>query len=113
MILLGMGDDGHTASLFPSTQALNEQDKLVVANPVSQLNTTRLTFTYPLLNAARRALFLVSGADKAKILSRVLTGPYEPENYPSQGVQLVDGQAIWLVDEAAFAVIEADMAEAE
>ncbi len=68
LILLGMGGDGHTASLFPHTAALAETERLVVANVVPQLNTTRLTFTYPLINAARRVLFLVSGAGKADVL---------------------------------------------
>jgi 6-phosphogluconolactonase len=113
LILLGMGNDGHTASLFPYTAALNESERLVVANHVPQLDTTRLTFTFPLINEARRAIFLVSGADKAETLREVLTGPYDPQKYPSQGVNLRDGQLTWLVDEAAFAAIESDMQEAQ
>lgn len=110
MIVLGMGEDGHTASLFPHTQALREQERLVVANPVPQLNTSRITFTYPLINAARRVLILVSGEKKAATLQEVLSGPTHPEQWPIQNVALVDGQLTWLVDEAAFSAIEADMA---
>ncbi len=111
LILLGMGKDGHTASLFPHTPALNETRRLVVANPVPQLQTTRLTFTYPLINEARRVLFLVSGAGKAATLREVLTGPYDPQRLPSQGVHPHDGQLIWLVDQAAFSLIDAEMGD--
>ncbi len=106
MILLGMGDDGHTASLFPHTQALREEHRLVVANPVPALDTTRITFTYPLINAARRVIVLVSGAQKAEALRAVLSGPHDPQTWPSQGIAPLDGQQIWLVDEAAFALVD-------
>jgi len=72
LILLGMGPDGHTASLFPGTTALDEGDRMAVANPVPQMNTTRLTLTYPVINAGRNVAFLVAGEDKADMLSRVL-----------------------------------------
>jgi 6-phosphogluconolactonase len=110
MIVLGMGDDGHTASLFPHTQALGERERLVVANRVPQLNTTRITFTYPLINAARRILVLVSGEKKAAALHEVLSGPMDPQQWPIQAISPLKGQLIWLVDEAAFSVIEAEMA---
>ena len=103
LILLGMGSDGHTASLFPHTPALDETERLVVANPVPQLQTTRLTFTYPLLNAARRLLVLVSGAEKAEALQAVLEGPPDPAHFPSQGLQPVNGSITWLVDAGAAA----------
>ena len=74
-----------------------------MANPVPQLATTRLTFTYPLLNAARRLLVLVSGAEKAETLQAVLEGPPDLARYPSQGLQPVDGSITWLVDAAAAA----------
>lgn len=111
LILLGMGADGHTASLFPHTPALAEQKRLVVANPVPALQTTRLTFTFPLINAARRILVLVSGADKAQALHDVLVGPHRPDALPAQAIHPVAGQVTWLVDEAAFHLIEEDMAE--
>lgn len=109
LILLGMGEDGHTASLFPQTKALNESERLVVANPVPQLDSTRLTFTYPLINAAHRVLFLVSGQRKAQVLHEVLSGPQDPQQRPSQGVMPSEGQLTWLVDQAAFSAIESAM----
>jgi 6-phosphogluconolactonase len=101
LILLGMGADGHTASLFPGTVALHERRRLVVANPVPQLATTRLTFTYPMLNAARAILFLVSGADKAPALHAVLGAVDQRLRFPSQGVRPRRGVVTWLVDAAA------------
>lgn len=109
MIVLGMGDDGHTASLFPYTAALAETERLVVANPIPQLETTRITFTYPLINAARRILVLVSGEKKATALRDVISGPYDPARLPIQGLAPIDGQIVWLVDEAAFSSIEQEM----
>lgn len=111
MILLGMGGDGHTASLFPHTPALDETERWVVANPVPQLDTTRITFTIPLINAARRVLFLVSGADKAETLRQVLAGPFEPARLPSQSIHPPVGNLIWLVDAAAYSAIEAEAAD--
>ena len=106
LILLGMGADGHTASLFPHTAALAETERLVVANPVPKLDTTRLTFTFPLINAARRVLVLVAGADKAPALHEVLAGPRDPDLYPSQRLHPVDGAVTWLVDAAAHAQLD-------
>ncbi len=101
LILLGMGADGHTASLFPHTDALHEAERLVVANRVPKLDATRLTFTAPLINASRRVLFLVSGGDKAEALRAVHQGPHQPDDLPSQLIHPVAGNLIWLVDEAA------------
>ena len=98
LILLGMGDDGHTASLFPGSEALNETDRLVATDYVVNFNAHRLTFTYPLLNAGRHVLILVSGASKAVTLKAVLTGPHKPNALPVQGVQPATGQFRWLVD---------------
>jgi 6-phosphogluconolactonase len=101
LILLGMGGDGHTASLFPGTSALAVTDRLVVANPVPQMDTVRLTFTAPLINAARNVAFLVAGAGKADRLHEVLDGTIQPAELPSQLVRPENGKLIWLVDEAA------------
>ena len=98
LILLGMGDDGHTASLFPGSRALQITDRLVAADYVSKFDAFRLTLTYPLLNAGRHVLILVSGASKAATLHTVLHGPHQPHNYPVQGVQPTTGQFRWLVD---------------
>jgi 6-phosphogluconolactonase len=101
LILLGMGPDGHTASLFPGTEGLNEKSRLVVANYVEKLKTHRLTLTLPVLNAARNVAFLVSGADKAPALHGVLEGEATGEQYPAKLVRPEDGKLIWFVDRAA------------
>jgi 6-phosphogluconolactonase len=101
LILLGIGPDGHTASLFPDTVALQERSRLVVANWVEKLKTDRITLTLPVLNAARRVAFLVSGIDKAAALHEVLEGNGPAEKYPSKLVQPSAGKLIWFVDRAA------------
>ncbi len=101
LILLGMGPDGHTASLFPESQALQEKSRLVVANWVEKLHTHRITLTLPVLNAARRVVFLVSGSDKAPVLREVLEGTAPGEKYPSKLVRPTDGKLIWFVDRGA------------
>jgi 6-phosphogluconolactonase len=101
LILLGIGPDGHTASLFPETAALQEKTRLVVANWVEKLNTSRITLTLPVLNHARCVAFLVSGIDKAAALHEVLEGKAPAEKYPSKLVQPSDGKLIWFVDRAA------------
>lgn len=101
VILLGMGPDGHAASLFPETEALRENSRLVIANWVEKLKTSRITFTLPVLNAARCVAFLVSGIDKAAALHEVLEGSAPAEKYPSKLVRPTDGKLIWFVDRAA------------
>ena len=101
LILLGMGPDGHTASLFPGTPALHDSARLVAANYVPKLNAHRITFTPPLINAASNVIFLVAGADKADVLRAVLEGEYKPDVLPSQVVRPTDGSLTWLVDRAA------------
>lgn len=107
-IHLGMGPDGHTASLFPHTEALNEMGRIAIANLVPQQKQShRVTLTWPVINAARDVFFLVSGADKADALGRVLTGPYEPETLPSQLIQPRSGRLLFLLDRAAAANLPA------
>ena len=101
LILLGMGPDGHTASLFPHTAALGVTDRLVTANYVPQLNTSRITLTAPVLNHAAAVAFLIAGADKADALAHVLEGPPDLDTYPSQRIAPADGDLYWLVDRAA------------
>lgn len=101
LILLGMGPDAHTASLFPGTAGLHEKSKLVVANWVEKLNTHRLSFTFPLLNAARCVAFLVSGTDKAAALRSVLEENVPVEQCPAKGVRPADGNLMWFLDRAA------------
>jgi 6-phosphogluconolactonase len=107
LILLGMGPDGHTASLFPETAALQEKSRLVVANWVEKLNASRITFTLPVLNAARCVAFLVSGTDKAAVLHEVLEGNAPAERYPSKLVRPDAGKLIWFVDRAAASGLSA------
>ncbi len=101
LILLGMGPDGHTASLFPETAALREKSRLVVANRVEKLKTIRITLTLPVLNTARCVAFLVSGIDKAGALHEVLEGNGPAEKYPAKLVRPAEGKLIWFVDRAA------------
>jgi 6-phosphogluconolactonase len=107
LILLGMGPDGHTASLFPETAALQEKSRLVVANWVEKFHTHRITFTLPVLNAARCDAFLVSGIDKAGVLREILEGDAPGEKYPSKLVRPTDGKLIWFVDRAAASELSA------
>jgi 6-phosphogluconolactonase len=101
LILLGMGPDGHTASLFPNSPGLEEKSRLVIANWVDKLKTSRLTLTLPVLNAARCVVFLVSGTDKAAVLRTVLEEDAPPEQYPSKLIKPGSGKLIWLLDRAA------------
>jgi 6-phosphogluconolactonase len=105
LILLGMGPDGHTASLFPGTEALNEQIRLVVSNWVPKFNTYRITFTVPLINHASAVMFIVCGEDKAAALKAVIEGPYDPEVYPSQLIK-PEGKLILFVDQAAGKLLD-------
>jgi len=101
LVLLGMGDDGHTASLFPGTKALVEPRAWVVANWVEKFGTFRITLTAPAINHAANIAFLVTGATKAERLLEVLRGALDPEKLPSQLIQPLDGSLFWLVDKAA------------
>jgi 6-phosphogluconolactonase len=100
LILLGLGDDGHTASLFPGTAALQESSRMVVANWVEKFQSYRITFTFPVLNHAAEVLFLVSGESKSQILKQVLV-PSGSTTYPSQLVQPQTGVLHWLADRDA------------
>jgi 6-phosphogluconolactonase len=99
--LLGIGPDGHTASLFPETMAINENRRLVAANWVEKLQTHRITMTAPVLNNADTIVFLVSGRPKADILQQVLEGEHRPNQLPAQLIRPRQGRLLWLVDQAA------------
>jgi 6-phosphogluconolactonase len=105
VILLGLGPDGHTASLFPGTAGLQEKSRLVIANWVEKLKTHRLSFTFPVLNAGRTVAFLVSGTDKAAVLHSVLEENVPGEQYPAKLVQPKDGKLIWFLDRAAASAL--------
>ncbi len=101
LILLGMGDNGHTASLFPHTSVLHEEARMVKEVYVEEVSMYRVTMTAPLINLAHYIVFLVTGANKAAMLRTVLQGAYEPGLYPAQLIEPVDGKLLWMVDEAA------------
>ena len=100
LILLGLGADGHTASIFPGSDVLHETKRLVAAPWVEKLNTYRITMTLPLLNNGASILFLVSGKEKAEIVKEVIEGP---KKYPAQFVQPTNGELIWMLDRDAAA----------
>jgi 6-phosphogluconolactonase len=101
LVLLGMGPDGHTASLFPGTEAIHETKHRCVANYVEKMKSWRVTITAPFINQARKVLFLVEGVDKAEKVAEVLEGPRDPERLPSQLIQPADGKLVWILDSAA------------
>jgi 6-phosphogluconolactonase len=105
LVLLGMGDDGHTASLFPHTRALDEVRHLVVANHVPQKDVWRVTLTWPVIDHAREVAFLIEGAGKAQVLHDVLLGEYDPETRPSQLIRPASGWLTMLLDAAAAAML--------
>ncbi len=106
MILLGMGDDGHTASLFPGTEALGETERLCVANHVPKLRTSRITLTAPFINRARHVLFLVAGAGKKDRVEEVLEGRPDSDRLPVHLIRPESGQLTWLIDAAAAGMME-------
>ncbi len=97
--------DGHTASLFPGTDALHETKRLVAANWVEKIKTYRITLTVPVLNHADLVVFLVSGAEKAEALKEVLQGEYRPERFPAQLIRPGPGKLLWIVDRAAASLL--------
>jgi 6-phosphogluconolactonase len=101
LVFLGMGPDGHTASLFPHSAALQAGEQMVVANYVEKFKAHRITLTAAAINNARNVTFLAAGEDKAEALKNVLEGPPEPDLYPSQMIRPTNGTLLWMVDEAA------------
>jgi 6-phosphogluconolactonase len=101
LILLGMGEDGHTASLFPHTEGLNDLSHIAIANHVPQKDTWRITLTWPVINQGREVAFLIEGKGKAQVLHDVFLGPYQPETFPSQIIRPANGRMILLLDAAA------------
>jgi 6-phosphogluconolactonase len=110
LILLGMGPDGHTASLFPGSKALQEKSRWVVSNWVEKFKTDRITLTLPVLNNAAVVMFLAAGEDKTETLKEVLQGTKPGEQFPSKLIRPTNGQLIWLVDQAAAAALSSQHA---
>jgi 6-phosphogluconolactonase len=107
LVELGMGTDGHTASLFPYTPAIHEMSRLVTANHVQNKDAWRITLTWPVIDHASSVFFLIAGADKAEILKEVLTGPHDPERLPSQLIWPTSGILTLFLDKAAAALLPA------
>jgi 6-phosphogluconolactonase len=111
LLLAGMGNEGHTLSLFPGTKALRADGRIAVRNWVGKFYTDRITLTAPAASNAAQILFLVTGADKAPALKAVLEGPYEPEQLPAQLLQPRNGKLLWLVDTTAGAMLSKGIRE--
>jgi 6-phosphogluconolactonase len=111
LLLAGMGNEGHTLSLFPGTKALHADTRIVVRNWVGKLYTERITLTAPAASNAARIIVMVTGADKALALKGVLEGPYEPEQLPAQLLQPKNGKLLWLVDAAAGSMLSIGIRE--
>lgn len=103
LVLLGLGPDGHTASLFPHSPALAENKRVAVENWVEKFNGYRLTMTFPVFNEARNVIFMVAGGDKKDAVRNVIEGRGDPKEYPARYVRPENGRLIWLLDEAAAA----------
>jgi 6-phosphogluconolactonase len=101
LVLMGLGEDCHTASLFPGTRAIHERERLAVAHWIEKLGAFRITLTPPVFNAAARTIFLVSGSKKAAAVRAVLEGDFDPDRSPAQIVRPVAGSLVWMVDRAA------------
>ena len=111
LVYLGIGNEGHTASLFPGTKALHETKRLAVRNWVGKLYTNRITLTAPAINNAARVIFMVTGADKALALKGILEGPHEPDQLPAQLIQPPNGNLVWLVDTVAGGMLSIGIRE--
>ena len=105
LLLAGMGNEGHTLSLFPGTKALHAGGRLVAPNWIGKLYTDRITLTAPTASNSAEIMFMVAGADKAQALKAVLEGPFEPEQLPAQLLQPKNGKLLWLVDAAAGSML--------
>ncbi len=105
LILLGIGSDAHTASLFPGSAGLNEKKRLVIAHKVDKLEAWRITLTPAVLNQAARTVFLVSGTDKAQAVREVMKGTYEPKRLPAQLIRPAKGSLLWLLDQEAASLL--------
>lgn len=111
LVLLGMGSEGHTASLFPGTKVLHESKRMVARTWVGKLYTERITLTAPVINNAALVMFMITGADKALALKGVLEGPHDPDQLPAQMIRPTNGQLLWLVDTIAGGMLSIGIRE--
>jgi len=111
LVLVGMGNEGHTLSLFPGTKALHADGRIAVRNWVGKLYAERITLTAPAASNAAQVIFMVTGADKAPALKAVLEGPFEPEQLPAQLLQPKNGKLLWLVDTTAGSMLSIGIRE--
>ena len=111
LMFLGMGDEGHTLSLFPGTKALHDKGRLVMSNWVGKFYTHRITCTAPVANNSALVVFMIAGAAKAPALKAVLEGPHEPEQLPSQLINPTNGKLLWLLDTAAASMLSKEIAK--
>ena len=111
LVFLGIGNEGHTASLFPGTKALHETKRLAARNWVGKLYTNRITLTAPVINSAARVVFMATGADKTLALKGILEGPHEPDQLPAQLIQPPNGKLVWLVDTVAGGMLSIGIRE--
>lgn len=107
-ILLGLGEDGHTASLFPGTRSIRESARWVVGHYVDAQKGWRITLTPPVINAARMVVFIVSGAGKAAVVKEILEGPLRPDTLPAQVVRPAGGDLVWMLDREAAALLKGE-----
>ena len=105
VVFLGMGSNGHTASLFPGTGAIFEQKHLVVASWIEEFKSDRITLTPPVINNAVQIIFFVTGTEKAATLKAVLEGQYQPDRLPTQIIRPTQGKVVWMVDQAAASLL--------
>jgi 6-phosphogluconolactonase len=110
LMLLGVGENGHTASLFPYSALLDQKERLVTSEFVKEVDQWRITMTLPVLNNSREVLFLATGARKAEIVNDVLAGRYSPRQYPAQLVRPKSGDLVWLLDTPAASRLKKDAA---
>jgi 6-phosphogluconolactonase len=105
-ILLGLGDDGHTASLFPGTRAIRESAHWVLGHYVDAQKGWRITLTPPVINAARTVVFIAAGSGKAAVVKEILEGPLRPDSLPAQAVRPAGGELLWMLDRDAAALLK-------
>ncbi|REJ78277.1 MAG: 6-phosphogluconolactonase [Acidobacteria bacterium] len=112
LVILGLGDDCHTASLFPNTEALKEESRIAVMNRVEKLDTNRLTLTFPAINNSKRIFFAVTGSKKAEALREAIEGKRNCSRFPAQCIEPNDGEVVWFADKEAASALSKKVSKA-